>query len=208
MHPILQNVENLFHSVLGSVDAEEAQVHPGGNLLRWNVQQVVEHLILTYQLTSTTLTTRLEKRRPTAAKCTSLEWWLQMVVLSLGRMPKGASAPPETVPPQSSLPLSGRELAWKLSSEAEKMDELLSQCRTMFGLQRVASHQILGPLRVDQWRRFHVIHGLHHLDQIQRILAEAPTSHLPRQATPVLPNGVKRSPYTSESYASPGITRR
>lgn len=186
MHPILQNVESQFHSILGSLDAEETQQHPNGNLLRWNAQQVVEHLILTYELSSAVLAQRLEKRRPTAAQCTALEWSLQMLVLTLGRMPKGAPAPPETVP-NPSLPLNGHQLAWKLSSEAEKMDELLSQCRTMFGLQRVASHSILGPLRVDQWRRFHVIHGLHHLGQIQRILQVAPASRPARQFRPILP---------------------
>lgn len=185
MHPILHNVESRFHSILGPMDAEETQQHPDGNLLRWNAQQVVEHLILTYQLSSIELAKRLEKRRPTAARCTSLEWWLQMMVLSVGRMPKGAPAPPETVP-SPSLPLSGHELAWKLASEAEKMDELLSQCRAMFGLQRVASHSVLGPLRVDQWRRFHVIHGLHHLGQIQRILQVAPASRLTRPSQPIL----------------------
>ena len=175
MHPILQRVESQFHSVLGPLDFDETQVHPDGNALRWNTQQVVEHLILTYQLTSSALEKRLERRRPTSAKCTPLEWWLQLIVLSRGRMPKGAPAPLETVPGHSQ-PLSGHELAWKLSSEAEKMDELLTRCRTQFGLQRVASHMILGPLRVDQWRRFHVIHGTHHLAQVHRILQTIPTS--------------------------------
>ena len=81
MHPILQRVESQFHSVLGPLDFDETQVHPDGNALRWNTQQVVEHLILTYQLTSYALEKRLEKRRPTSAKCTPLEWWLQLIVL-------------------------------------------------------------------------------------------------------------------------------
>jgi hypothetical protein len=181
MHPILQNVESQFHKILGPLDAEETQRHPDGNLLRWNAQQVVEHLILTYQLSSVALATRLQKRRPTAARCTPLEWWLQLLVLSMGRMPKGAPAPSVTVP-KPSLPLSGHELAWKLTNEAEKMDDLLTQCRAQFGLERVASHIVLGPLRVDQWRRFHVIHGLHHLQQIERILQSAPASRLTRPA--------------------------
>jgi Protein of unknown function (DUF1569) len=177
MHPVLQNIESQFHFVLDSLDLEETQRHPGNNSLRWNTQQVVEHLILTYQLTSATLAKRLEKRRPTEARCTPMEWSLQVIVLSLGRMPKGAPAPLETVP-ASSIPLNGHELAWKLSCEAEKMDELLNRCRTQFGLQRVASHTVLGPLRVDQWRRFHVIHGLHHLEQIHRIFQTAPSRRL------------------------------
>lgn len=186
MHPVLQNVESRFHEVLGPLDAEETQRHPGANGLRWNAQEVVEHLILTYQLSSAVLATRLEKRRPTAARCTLLEWWLQLIVLSLGRMPKGASAPSATVP-KPSAPLSGHELAWKLATEAERMDDLLTQCRTQFGLERVASHMVLGPLRVDQWRRFHVIHGLHHLQQIHRILQSAPANRLTKAAGQRIP---------------------
>lgn len=183
MHPVLQNVESQFHLVLGPLDVEETQLHPGGNPLRWNAQQVVEHLVLTYRLSSTALANRLEKRRPTAARCTLLEWWLQMIVLSLGHMPKGVPAPAATVP-KPSPPLNGHELAWKLSTEAEKMDELLSRCRLEFGLERVASHIVMGPLRVDQWRRFHAIHGLHHLEQIRSILQAAPASFVSKPERP------------------------
>ena len=49
------------------------------------------------------------------------------------------------------------------------MDDRITQCRQRFGIQRVASHFLLGPLRPDQWRRFHVVHMRHHLDQLKRI---------------------------------------
>jgi hypothetical protein len=31
---------------------------------------------------------------------------------------------------------------------------------------------VLGPLSMQQWRKFHLIHGRHHLKQIARIRAE------------------------------------
>lgn len=174
MHPVLQSVQNRFHDLLGPMDAEETQVHPSGNNLRWTTQQVVEHLILTYQSSSRVLADRLQKRRPTLTRCSPLQWWLQLLLLSFGQMPKGAPAPSHTVPSDASPALSGHDLAAKLAEEAAKMDALLDRCREKFGLQRVATHIVLGPLRVDQWRRFHVLHGLHHLKQIEQIRAEMP----------------------------------
>jgi hypothetical protein len=49
------------------------------------------------------------------------------------------------------------------------MDSLIDRCRQRFGPQRVATHFLLGTMRPDQWRRFHVIHIRHHLDQLRRI---------------------------------------
>jgi hypothetical protein len=30
-------------------------------------------------------------------------------------------------------------------------------------------HPILGPLTGGQWRKFHLVHGLHHVKQIRRL---------------------------------------
>jgi hypothetical protein len=30
-------------------------------------------------------------------------------------------------------------------------------------------HPILGPFSIAQWRKFHLVHGLHHVKQIQRL---------------------------------------
>jgi hypothetical protein len=93
-----------------------------------------------------------------------------MVMLSFGKMPRGAPAPEFARPGQLQWPsMNGAELLELLRQEIERMDSLIDGCRQRFGLQRVASHFVLGPLRPDQWRRFHVIHMRHHLDQLRRI---------------------------------------
>lgn len=68
--------------------------------------------------------------------------------------------------------MTGSELVVAMKNELEHMDRLLDTCRDQFGMQRIASHFIFGPLRVDQWRRFHVVHGRHHLKQLARIQAQ------------------------------------
>ena len=52
------------------------------------------------------------------------------------------------------------------------MDAALDKCRGKFGMEKVARHPLLGPLRGDQLRRFHVIHGEHHLIQLRAILSQ------------------------------------
>jgi hypothetical protein len=48
------------------------------------------------------------------------------------------------------------------------MDEAIAQCESRFGKQnRLLDHPILGPLTGRQWRKFHWVHGHHHLKQIQ-----------------------------------------
>jgi hypothetical protein len=49
------------------------------------------------------------------------------------------------------------------------MDEGLTRAEEMFGRQRFASHTVLGPLSAEQWTKFHLVHGKHHVKQIQGI---------------------------------------
>ena len=49
------------------------------------------------------------------------------------------------------------------------MDVALDRCPRKFGMERVAMHPMLGPLRVDQWRRFHAVYGTHYLRQLVQV---------------------------------------
>jgi hypothetical protein len=50
-------------------------------------------------------------------------------------------------------------------------------------MERVATHPWLGTLRVDQWRRFHVVHGLHHLPQLRSVMEQVAPAPLPVKLT-------------------------
>jgi hypothetical protein len=63
------------------------------------------------------------------------------------------------------------------------MDTLLDGCRRKFGMERVTRHPLLGPLRVDQWRRFHVVHGYHHLNQLRSVMEQVAPAAVPLQLT-------------------------
>jgi hypothetical protein len=186
MHAVLERVVCQIENKLGGLDAETAQLHPQGLAYRWNAQQLVAHLVLGYRLTSTALEARLKKARLSRnRKCTWLHWSLQIMMLTFGKLPSGVPAQEETTPAADHFAaMNGRELAELLRTEIERMDALLDGCRRKYGMERVATHPFLGPLRVDQWRRFHVVHGCHHLEQLRSIIQQvAPASAVPLQIT-------------------------
>ena len=181
MHAVLERVVSQFSSEVLGLDAETAQLHPKGLAYKWSAQQVVEHLVLGYRLTSGALESRLNKGRASRNQTrTYLQWSLQLMILSFGRLPRGVPALDETVPVAGRFAaLDGQQLGDLMRQEIEAMDTLLDACRRKFGIERVAVHPFLGPLRVDQWRRFHVVHGLHHLAQLRSVVAQVAPSQVP-----------------------------
>jgi hypothetical protein len=50
------------------------------------------------------------------------------------------------------------------------MDAMIARCEKQQGRSRkLLDHPILGPLTGNQWRKFHLVHGLHHVKQIRRL---------------------------------------
>ena len=58
----------------------------------------------------------------------------------------------------------------EIGTKIAEMDAILCTCESKFGSHtKVLDHAILGPLTINQWRKFHLVHGRHHLKQIQRL---------------------------------------
>jgi hypothetical protein len=171
MHAVLERVVSQIASEVRHLDADAAQLHPRGLAHKWNAQEVIEHLVLGCRLTTSTLETRLNKGRASRNQNrTYLQWSLQLMILTFGALPRGVPALEETMPTPGRFPaMSGRQLSDLLRQEIETMDNVLDACRRRFGIERVGTHPWLGPLRVDQWRRFHVVHGLHHVPQLRSV---------------------------------------
>jgi hypothetical protein len=174
MHAVLERIVSQIANELNGLDAETTQLHPRGFTYKWNAQQVIEHLVLGFRMTTRTLETRLSKGHVARNRDRSyLQWSLQLMILSLGALPKGVPALDETIPVAGRFPaMSGRQLTELLRQEMDAMDAVLDRCRRKFGMERVASHPWLGGLRVDQWRRYQVVHGLCHLTQLQSIIKQ------------------------------------
>jgi hypothetical protein len=170
MHPVFEPAFRKACDEIGRFDAESSAVHPWGRPNCWSVQQVVEHLALAMDQTATALEQRLAKGRPERrSKRSRPEWLLQLMVLSAGHMPKGVGAMHETTPPSRMPSMGARELTERLESAIERLEAALEQSRKRFGMERVGRHFLLGPLRVDQWRRYHVLHLQHHTRQMMEV---------------------------------------
>jgi hypothetical protein len=170
MHSTLLQLQREIAGSLRSLDATQTQLHPPARLNKWSIQQIIEHLLLTYSSTETAINARLTKRTPTRAKPTLAHRISQFATIRCGYLPAGREAP-EMVTPQPNTPSrSGEALAHSAAEHLARLDLLFTEAETLFGpASRCANHAILGPLNINQWRKFQLVHGEHHLKQIAAI---------------------------------------
>lgn len=170
MHADLEAVAAGFEAALGGRTAEECQRHPGGDARRWNAQQIVSHLVLTYRSTEELLQKRMALGQPAEELETLTQRLAQWVVIGMGFFPKGAKAPEFTLPEKAGWAAkTGAELVTELRAGLAGLDRVLVECEAMFGGRLVGTHFVFGPLTAGEWRRLHRVHGLHHLKQVKAV---------------------------------------
>jgi hypothetical protein len=155
-----------------SVTLEEAQAPPLPGQGRWCAQQVMEHLILTYELTSSVVSRQLKSGRVSKHRRSILEFILRVQTIGLGYMPAGVPAI-RAVKPEEYRPQSGSEIAKRFLHAAEEMDAQLVAARKKFGIEICGEHPMFGVMRVDEWRRYHAIHARHHWKQLRHAIRHA-----------------------------------
>ncbi len=169
MNPTLRQLETKLASALHGLDASQTQLRLTSDPSCWTIQQVIEHLLLTYASTGASFETRLAKGTPTLSRPTPAQRTAQFVVVTLGIMPGRRKSPPEVAPAASVTPRSGDELIATTHDALTRLDQIFNQAEQAFGSVRCLSHFALGPLSASQWRRFHLSHGSHHARQIAAI---------------------------------------
>jgi len=169
MNRTLQSLQKRLGETIGGLASAETQARIQR---RWSVQQIVEHLILTYSATESVLTSRISKGRPTQARPSISQHLEQIYVVHLGLFPEGITAPVAVIPSSSSTALAGEQLVSLAAEYLLRMDAALDRTSELFGEHtKSVSHVILGPLSPPQWRKFHLVHGLHHIAHIKAILS-------------------------------------
>jgi hypothetical protein len=152
----------LSSSVAGFSFAELTRAVPG----KWSVAEILEHLYLTYTGTIKGFSRLMAENRSLATTATWKQRGRSLVVVGLGYMPGGRKAPSVALP----RGLSPEKVSSEISTTLAEMDELMTRCAEKFGTRRkVLDHPILGPLSIDEWRKFHLVHGLHHVKQMRRL---------------------------------------
>ena len=155
---------------LGGLDAEQTQLRPVGALDKWSIQQIVGHLLRTYAATEMALEARIIKGQPTKAKATLMQRAGQYLVLQAGYFPTGRVAPEAVRAPVGEQAAPSGILLSQIESALSGMNGKLVATEALFGSRhRAVNHMALGPLNVDQWAKFHLAHGRHHIKQIVAI---------------------------------------
>lgn len=175
MDPHLKKLQQEIAASMTGLSPEQLIWHPPG---KWSVAEILEHLYLTYTGTLKGLSRSLAGGAPTVSKPTWKNRVQSLVVLRFGYLPAGREAPPFSRPKGLPLEKVGTEVTAKLA----EMDETLARYEAQIGAHtKVLDHVFLGPFSIEQWRKFHLVHGRHHLKQIQR-LRSAMNNASPRHA--------------------------
>jgi DinB superfamily len=169
MHEDLRRLQNEVTKALSGLTVSQTQATPLDHPEKWSIQQIVEHLLQTYRGSIPAIQARIDRGSGTRAKPTPRQRLGQLYIITLGRFPGGRTAPAAVSPALPSTPHDGQDLIERVSAELIRMDEVTARGEQRFGDRRAVSHIILGPLSMRQWRRFHLVHGLHHVRQIHAI---------------------------------------
>jgi hypothetical protein len=163
MDAYLQRLQEAIASATHGMSAEDLRRHPEG---KWSTAEVLEHLCLTYTGTTKAFERCLNEGKPLARAPLLRDRMSAFVVTGLGHIPEGRKAPQHAQPRGRQVEEVVREIGPRILA----MDELIAQCEARFGKRtRLLDHPFLGPLTARQWRKFHWVHGRHHLKQIQKL---------------------------------------
>lgn len=168
MDSYLERLQQELRNALAGASTVRLNDGPTG---KWSPAQILEHLYLTYRGTNKGLAKCLEKGAPLATAGTFRDSLRSFVVCNLGYFPSGRKAPERATP----TGMAAEDVRRAIFAEIDQMDAALSECERKFGAAlKVLDHPVLGPFSVLQWRKFHWVHGRHHIGQIQaRIAASA-----------------------------------
>lgn len=172
LNKTLATLRTEFCGSVKSLTIEQTQWRPVGRSHAWSIQQIVEHLLLTYKSTSGVLRERLAKGTPTRKPATVKQKCMQFIVTTGGYFPRGQEAPSFVRPSMDTPPQSGEELANAIAQSIAALDALIAESEQTLGYGRTVTHGVMGPMSMQQWRKFQLVHGRHHVRQIMAIRVE------------------------------------
>ena len=163
MDSYLQRLQDAIASATRGMTTEDLARHPEG---KWSPAEVLEHLYLSYSGTVKGFERCLAAGKPLARPPRPKDRLIAAVVVGAGYMPGGRLAPANTRP--RGMP--AEKVLAEVEAKISAMDELIAQCEARYGVRtRLLDHPSLGPLTARQWRKFHWVHGRHHVKQILRL---------------------------------------
>jgi DinB superfamily len=160
----LKKLQQQIGAATAGLSAEQLSWHPPG---KWSAAEVLEHLYLTYTGTIKGLERVVAAGKPLTTAASWQQRGRKWVVLGLGYLPSGREAPAFARP----RGVAAEKVLTEVDLKIAEMDAMLGQCEEKFGRGVLLDHPILGPLNGAGWRKFHLVHGMHHVKQIRRLRA-------------------------------------
>jgi Protein of unknown function (DUF1569) len=158
----LQRLHDRLNGAIAGMTAVDRLCHPAG---KWCTAEILEHLYLTYTGTAKGFEKCLAAGKPMATVSTLKQRIAAFVVLGIGKLPSGREAPTNTRP----RGLAPDTVATDIFPRITAMDEAIRRCEQAYGNVKLLDHPILGPLTGGEWRKFHLVHGQHHIKQILQL---------------------------------------
>lgn len=162
MHKHLERLSREIAAATDGISGEQLICHPPG---KWCVAEVLEHLYLTYTGTIKGFERVIEAGKPLVKARTFKDRFGVLLVIGVGYLPSGRKAPPVALP--RGVP--AETVMSEIGPKVAEMDQTIARCEEKFGRGKLLDHPILGPLSGAEWRKFHLVHGLHHVKKIKAL---------------------------------------
>jgi hypothetical protein len=166
----LEKLQRALAQAIAGMSAKQLNWHPQE---KWCAAEILEHLYLTYTGTVKGFELMLQKGGPQVSPATWRHRLRSWIVTGMGYLPAGRKAP-QFAQPRGQL----RQTAvGEFGAKIGEMDGIIARCEAQFGRRaKLLDHPILGPLTGTEWRKFHLVHGLHHAKQIRALRAGSQTA--------------------------------
>lgn len=164
MNPYFQRLQDGIESATRNMSATELMHRPAEG--KWSSAEILEHLSLTYIGTVNNLERSLKAGRPLGGVPTLKQRLINTLVMDFAYFPAGRESPEGAKP--KGMP--AENIVGEINGRIGQLDEVIQKCESKFGKRTfVADHPVLGPITMQQWRKFHWVHGRHHIKQIERM---------------------------------------
>jgi hypothetical protein len=159
----LEKLKEALESAVEGMSSEQLSWHRPG---KWCAAEVLEHLYLSYTGTIKGFEKVMTSGKPLGTRASVKNRVQTFVVVGFGYLPEGRKAPSNTQP----RGLAVEKVRSGIGEKIVAMDAIIAECETRFGRRvRLLDHPILGPLTAMEWRKFHLVHGMHHQKQILKL---------------------------------------
>ncbi|SRR5579871_548770 len=158
----LKTLQEEVATAIAGFSAEHLNWHPAG---KWSAAEVLEHLYLTYTGTIKGFEKLMQAGKISVSKPNWRQRAGHLLVLRFSYMPPGRESPAVARPKG----VATEKVLAEIEQKILEMDETIGRAEEKMGSGKLLDHVILGPLTGAEWRKFHLVHGRHHLQQIRRL---------------------------------------